>query len=152
MNQSTHCHACRKEVEETPRVCPHCGAPNPTLAYGVTKPIVVAVAIVIVLSVIADVFHSRKPLYVKGHTYPIAKKGVVCLTLNGLAKAKNATPEEAERLGCLSLAPDRQSQVKFIEKDKAAVRVIVLAPNRRANNFQGWTAAENLSLDPADTP
>ncbi len=152
MKQSTHCHACRKEVEETPRVCPHCGAPNPTLAYGVTTPIIMAVATVIVLSLIADVLHSRKPLYFKGHTYPIAKNGVVCLTLSGLAKAKNATPDEAERLGCLPLAPDRNSQVKFLEKDKTAVKVIVLAPNRRVNNFQGWTAAENLSLDPAAAP
>ena len=151
MKNSARCHACRREVAGTPRVCPHCAAPNPTFEYSVTKPIVVAVSAVILLSIVADVLHDRSPQYVAGQTYPIAKSGLVCLTLKDLAKTKEqggATPDEAERLGCLPLESDRNPQVKVLDEDTTAVKVRVLAPNRRVNNFEGWTAADNISPEP----
>jgi hypothetical protein len=152
-----HCHACRKEVFEAPRVCPHCAAPNPTFEYSVTKPIVVAVAIVIVLSIISDVLHNRKPEYVAGLTYPIVKDGLVCLTLDGLAKANargGDTSDAVDKLGCLPLAPDQNSQVRVLDSNATAVKVQILAPKLQVNNFQGWTAADNLGpeAEPETTP
>jgi hypothetical protein len=140
-----HCHACRKEVTGAPRRCPHCGAPNPTFEYNVTKPIVIGVAVVILLCAIADVLHNRSPEYVAGQTYPIAKSGLVCLTLDDLTKAKAAMSDEAEQLGCLMLASDEQPQVKVLDTNATAVKVLVLAPNPPLKDFQGWTAADNLN-------
>lgn len=155
MKSTGHCHACRKEVADNPRVCPRCGAPNPTLGYSVTKPIAVAAAIVVALSLVADVRHSRKPQYVAGRIYPIAKNGLVCLTLKGLAKVNErhgVTPDEAEQLGCLPLAPEQHPQVRILDSDQAAVKVLVFAPNLKVDNFQGWTAADNLDPKPAAAP
>ena len=151
MKNTGHCHACRREVADNPRVCPLCGAPNPTLGYSVTKPIAVAVAVIVLMSIVADVLHSRKPRYVAGRTYPIAKNGLVCLTLKGLAKASErgaVTPEEAEQLGCLPLAPDQHPQVRVLDSDQTTVKVLVFAPNLKVDNFQGWTAADNLDPKP----
>lgn len=149
--KKTYCHACRKEVVDAPRVCPHCAAPNPTFEYNVAKPLLIAVSVIIVLSIIADVLHNRSPTYVVGETYPIAKNGLVCLTLNGLTKANQATEvtaDKAEKLGCLPLVPDEHSRVKVLDSDEKALKVLVLAPNLRVDNFQGWTAAENLNPQP----
>jgi hypothetical protein len=147
MKNSAHCHACRKKVVDIPRVCPHCAAPNPTFQYSVTKPIVVAVSAVILLSILADLLHSRSPQYVAGQTYPIAKDGVVCLTLNGLVKANKRgepTSDEVEQLGCLPLASDKHQQVKVLDANATAVKVLVVAPNLPVNNFEGWTAPDNI--------
>ncbi len=151
MKSTGYCHACRKEVAENPRVCPRCGAPNPTLGYNVTKPIAVAVSAIVLLSIVADVLHSRKPRYVAGQTYPIAKTGLVCLTLKGLAKTTEGggvTPDQAAQMGCLRLAPEEHPQVRVLAKDETAVKVLVLAPNLKVDNFQGWTAADNLDPQP----
>jgi hypothetical protein len=153
--KKSRCHACRKEVVDTPRVCPHCAAPNPTYEYNVTKPIVVAVSIIIMFSIIADLLHNRSPEYLAGQTYPIVKSGLVCLTLNGLAKANEgggATPDQVEQLGCMALASDQYPQVKVLDRNDRAIKVLVLAPNLPVNNFQGWTAADNLSPQAEATP
>ena len=143
----TYCHTCHKEVTDAPRVCPHCAAPNPTFEYSVTKPIAIIVAVVIALSIIADVLHSRKPGYEAGETYSIVKSGLVCLTPSGLTKAKERdgiTQEEVEQLGCLPIAPDQHPQVKVLDQNETMIKVRVYAPNLRINNFQGWTASDNL--------
>ena len=152
MNSSGHCHACRKEVVENPRVCPHCAAPNPTLTYSVTKPIVIAVAVIVLLSLIADVLHNRRPRFVEGHTYTIIKDGLVCLTVTGLSKAMGQSAAEAEKLGCLALALNDHPQVKVLDTDASAVKVLLLAPSLPVNNFQGWTAADNLGPEATATP
>jgi hypothetical protein len=155
MKNSARCHACRREVFDVPRVCPHCAAPNPTFEYNVTKPIVVAVSIVILLSIIADLRHNRTPEYVAGQTYPVAKNGLVCLTLRGLYKAKErggGNSDEVTRLGCLPLPSDQHPQVKVLDKNPTAVKVVVLAPNLQVNNFQGWTAVDNLSPEAQAAP
>ena len=146
-----HCHACRKEVVDTPRVCPHCAAPNPTFEYSVTKPIAMAVSVVILLSIIADIRHSRGPQYVAGLTYPIVKDGLVCLTLDGLTKANargGDTSVEVEKLGCLPLVSATHLQVKVLDTNATAAKVLVLAPTLQVNNFQGWTAVDNLGPEP----
>ena len=152
--KKSRCHACRKEVVDAPRVCPHCAAPNPTFEYSVTKPIVVAVATIILLSIVADLMHNRSPEYVAGQTYPIAKDGMVCLTLKGLVKANQggASSDEMEQLGCLPLASDQHPQAKVLDSNSTAVKVLVLAPNLPVNNFRGWTAAANLSPEPEASP
>jgi hypothetical protein len=153
--KKSRCHACRKEVIDAPRVCPYCAAPNPTFEYSVTKPIVIAVSAIILLCIIADLLHNRSPEYIAGQTYPIAKDGLVCLTLNGLAKAKErggAASDEMEQLGCMSIAPDQHPQAKVLDTNETAVKVLVLAPNLPVNNFQGWTAADNLSPEAEATP
>jgi hypothetical protein len=152
MGNSGHCHACGKEVAENPRVCPRCGAPNPTLKYNVTKPIVVAVSAVILFSLIADVLHNRSPTFVAGRTYPIAKNGLVCVTLAGLAKARERGAAEAEKLGCLPVAPDDHPHVKVLDSNATTVKVRVVAPSLPLNNFQGWTAADNLSPEAEAAP
>jgi hypothetical protein len=135
-------------------VCPRCGAPNPTLGYNVTKPIAIAVSVIIVLSIVADVLHSRKPRYVAGRTYPIAKNGLVCLTLNGLAKAHEhrVTLDQAEQLGCLPLAPEQHPQVRILDSAESAVKVLVFAPKLKVDNFQGWMAVDNLDPNSIEAP
>jgi len=151
MKNTGHCHACRKEVAGNPRVCPRCGAPNPTLGYSVTKPIAVAASVIILFSLLADVLHDRRPRYVAGQTYPIAKTGLVCLTLKGLAKTTEGdgiTPDKAAQLGCLPLVPEQHPQVRVLDVNETAVKVLVVAPNLKVDNFQGWTAAHNLDPEP----
>jgi hypothetical protein len=151
MKNSARCHACRKEVDDIPRVCPHCAAPNPTYEYSVMKPIVAAVSVVILLSIIADVRHNRRPEYVAGETYPIVKDGPVCLTLNGLTKANargGNTSDEWEQLGCLALATDPNSQAKVLDTNASVAKVVVFAPKLPVNNFEGWTAVDNLGPEP----
>ena len=152
MKSTGYCHACRKEVADDPRVCPRCGAPNPTLGYNVTKPIAIAVSVVIVLSLVADLVHSRKPEYLAGRTYPVAKDGLVCVTLNGLTKAdegRGVTLDQAEQLGCLPLAPEQHPQVRILDSAESAVKVLVSAPKLKVDNFQGWMATDKL--DPNST-
>jgi hypothetical protein len=119
------------------------------LAYNVTKPIVMAVAIVIMFSLIADLLHSQRPRYAAGRTYPIAKDGVVCLTQRGLAKARGQDADAAKKLGCLELATNDHPQVKVIESDSEVVKVMVSAPKLPVDNFQGWTASDNLGPEAA---
>ena len=68
MQKSARCHACRKEVTEAPRVCPHCGAPNPTLKYPATGKIVVILSVVIVTAIAMDLLHDRSATSTSNYT------------------------------------------------------------------------------------
>lgn len=153
MKKIPRCHACRKEVAETPRVCPHCGAPNPTLEYDVTKKIVAAFSVVILAAIAVDLFHDRGAIsaYTPGRNYRVAKDGVACLTMEALGRANQlgmVTVDQAEKLGCLLLRPDQISHVKILDKNATALKVRLFALNPRIKDFAGWTAPDSISPQP----
>jgi len=156
MEKSARCHACRKEVAETPRVCPHCGAPNPTLESAATRKIVAVLLVVIVAAIAVDLFHGRRATstaaYTPGRTYLIAKRGIACLTLDALGRAAQLRPtavEEVRQFGCLLLLPDKEWRVQVLDTSATALKVRVFAPDPSLNDFTGWTDPDTVSPEPA---
>lgn len=152
--RSSHCHACRKNVVGNPKVCPFCAAPNPTLSY---DPIIRAVATFVVMIIVASsvsiLFRDKSPTrpYKVGLIYPVAKPGPICRTTRVLGTARQnrvATEDDAEALGCLMLDPATIAKVALIDKDPDVLKVRVLAPHQRADEFEGWTDIQTLGAYP----
>jgi hypothetical protein len=57
------------------------------------------------------------------------------------------TEDQAEALGCLMLDPDNISKVTLLDKDPDVLKVHVIAPNQRADAFEGWTDVQTLGSD-----
>lgn len=157
MQKSARCHACRKEVTEAPRVCPHCGAPNPTLKYPATGKIVVILSVVIATAIAMDLLHDRSATstsnYTRGRSYGIAKRGVACLTAEALAKAAQtgaAGADEARHLGCLLLLPDKEWHVEVLDTNGSALKVRLFAPDPDLKDFTGWTEPDTINPEPEE--
>jgi hypothetical protein len=58
------------------------------------------------------------------------------------------TEDRAEVLGCLMLDPARSSKVALLGKGPDALKVRIIAPNQRADAFEGWTDFQTLGSDP----
>jgi hypothetical protein len=149
----SHCHACRKPVEGQPRVCPRCGAPNPTLTYNVTKKIMVLLGVVILVGIVGVFFHPKgSPTdgFSVGGTYPVTKVSRVCLTVKALTNAdqKDITKvDDARELGCLLIDPAVVPSVQIVDKNNLRVKVRILAPDSKFDQFEGWTDADNVGPD-----
>ena len=46
------------------------------------------------------------------------------------------------------LDPDKISKVTLLDKDPDVLKVHVIAPNQRADAFEGWTDVQTLGSDP----
>lgn len=93
---------------------------------------------------------ATKP-YQIGLTYPVVKSGPICRTPTVLGTADQnrvATEDQAEALGCLMLDPAIISKVTLIDKDPEMLKVRVIAPNQRADAFEGWTDVQTLDPSP----
>jgi hypothetical protein len=95
---------------------------------------------------------TTKP-YQVGLTYPVVKAGPICRTPKVLGTADQnriATEDQAEILGCLMLDPNKISKVTLLDKDPDELKVRVIAPNQRADAFEGWTDVQTLGSYPVD--
>jgi hypothetical protein len=152
--RSSHCHACRKNVAGNPQVCPFCAAPNPTLSYDLTIRMVATFVVLIILASSATMLLRDKSAtrrYKIGLTYPVVKAGPICRTPKVLDTANQnrvVTEDQAEALGCLMLDRDKISKVTLLDKDPDVLKVHVIAPNQRADAFEGWTDVQTLGSDP----
>lgn len=94
---------------------------------------------------------SATKFYKIGLTYPVVKAGPICRTPKVLGSADQnriATEDQAETLGCLMLDPEKVSKVTLLDKDPDVLNVRVIAPNQRADAFEGWTDVQTLGSYP----
>ena len=153
-NQFAPCRACDKLLAHDARMCPYCGenrpvAPSPlvriiTWAMGLS-----AAALITIASIAA--YESEEYLssvFLVGRTYPVAKLGPVCTTINRLTDADHnrvTTLAQADHYGCVVVAPQNGFSLTMLEKNAALVKVRVNAPGLDADKFEGWTKAENVT-------
>ena len=108
---------------------------------------------IIVASSVSILFRDKSPTrpYKVGLIYPVAKPGPICRTTRVLGTARQnrvATEDDAEALGCLMLDPATIAKVALIDKDPDVLKVRVLAPHQRADEFEGWTDIQTLGAYP----
>ena len=83
----------------------------------------------------------------------MTKPGRVCLTAKALTSAdqKNVTEVgDARELGCLLIDPDTVSGVQIVDKNAARVKVRIVAPDSKMDQFEGWTDPDNIGPNPVN--
>lgn len=152
MENVLRCRSCQKPVSPSDIVCGNCGAPSPAATYNATKLIIGAAALLLMVGIVATFWHrdTKTSPFTVGRTYLIAKPKRICLTVEGLANAEQrdvVTNDQATQLGCMIIDPGKLSRLKVVDKSAALLKVRVVAPELRANNFEGWTDIENIDLN-----
>lgn len=163
----TNCKACGGTVAISAPRCPHCGDIR-GLREQITKRSKRGLKILfglvgalfvggIIIAAIQD--HEASAGFEIGKSYEVTEAAWVCATVEGLSlTSKDSlvgsegftnTLVEGRKAGCNPIFPETY-HVVILEKDAALVKVRIVCRNEAANQFEGWTEAENIK--PANAP
>jgi hypothetical protein len=112
--------------------------------------------VLILVGIVGIFFHpkgSPTDVFALGGTYPVTKLSRVCLTVKALTNAdqKDVTKvDDARELGCLLIDPDKVSSVQIVDKNEVRVKVRILTPDSKLDQFEGWTDPDNIGPDPVN--
>jgi hypothetical protein len=149
--QAAACRTCGKELARDARMCPYCGQYRPVTASSLVRTIAwvvgLSAAAVTTIAFVSALDKHLSSAFLIGRTYAVAKLGPICATIQGLANADSSgvsTLAEADRYGCVVVAPHDRISLTMLEKNATLVKVRVNAPGQDADKFEGWTKAENV--------
>lgn len=161
----TNCKTCGGTVAISAPRCPHCGeirgfgnrlqseaSAGSKILFGLVGALFIGG---IIIAAIQD--HEASAGFEIGKSYEVQEAGWVCASVEGLSRTSKDslvgsegftnTLIEGRKVGCRPIFPTSY-QVIMLDKDAALVKVRIVCRNEAANQFEGWTEAENIKSEP----